>query len=99
MINHLTRREFIRQAALASTAVSVAVSGSFARAGSPNEKLNIALVGSGGRGAANLGGVKHENIVALCDVDQQRAAGTFGKYPDVAKFADYRKMLDKMEAK
>ena len=97
MINHLTRREFIRQAALASTGVSVAVSGSFAGAGSPNEKLNIALVGSGGRGASNLNGVKHENIVALCDVDRQRAADTFNKYPDVAKFADYRKMLDQME--
>ena len=97
MTNHLTRREFVRQAALASTGVTVAVSGSFAGAGSPNEKLNIALVGSGGRGASNLNGVKHENIVALCDVDQQRAAGTFNKYPDVAKFTDYRKMLDQME--
>ena len=35
--------------------------------------------------------------MALCDVDQKRAAGTFKKYPDVAKFADFRKMLDRMD--
>jgi hypothetical protein len=83
MIDHLSRREFVRQAALAATGVSVAAAGSFAGGLSPNQKLNIALVGSGGRGASNLEGVKHENIVALCDVDRQRAAETFGKYPDV----------------
>ncbi len=97
MKNHLTRRKFIRQAALASTGVSVALAGSFAGGQSPNEKLNIALVGSGGRGASNLEGIKHENIVALCDVDRKRAANTFKKYPDVAKFADFRKMLERMD--
>jgi len=63
----------------------------------PNEKLNIALIGSGGRGAANLGSVRGENIVALCDVDERRAAKTFLQYPDVPKFADFRVMLDKMD--
>jgi len=63
----------------------------------PNEKLNIALIGSGGRGAANLGSVRGENIVALCDVDERRAAKTFLQYPDAPKFADFRIMLDKMD--
>jgi hypothetical protein len=38
----------------------------------PSDKLNIAVVGIGGQGAANLGGVKSQNIVALCDVDETR---------------------------
>jgi len=62
----------------------------------PNEKLNIAMIGCGGRGAANLGTVRSENIVALCDVDDRRAARTFDQFPDASKFADFRVMLDKM---
>ena len=64
---------------------------------SANEKLNVALIGCGGRGAANLAGVRGENVVALCDVDQRRAADTFKKYAGVKKFRDYRKMLDTMD--
>jgi CheY-like chemotaxis protein len=54
------------------------------RARSANERLNIALVGVGGRGADNLHGVEGENIVALCDVDEQRAAAS-GCSSDVAR--------------
>jgi predicted dehydrogenase len=76
------------------------LSGGRARSGgeSPNEKLNVAVIGAGGRGAANLGAVaRTENIVALCDVDERRAAGTFKRYPKVPKYHDYRKMLDEMD--
>src|SRR3954463_10208594 len=61
---------------------------------SPNEKLNIASIGSGGKAASDIEGCSHENIVALCDVDDERAAGTFKKYDKVPKFKDFRKMLD-----
>lgn len=64
---------------------------------SPNEKLNIALIGAGGRGASNLEGVAGENIVALCDVDHRRAATTYEAYSGVPKFNDFRKMLDQMD--
>jgi hypothetical protein len=47
---------------------------------SPNETLNIALVGVGGREAANLAGVGGENIVALCDVDERRASASFDSW-------------------
>ena len=46
-----------------------------------NEKLNIALIGVGGRGAANLDGVKSENIVALCDVFEPAVARAAVAYP------------------
>jgi predicted dehydrogenase len=48
-------------------------------------------------GAGNIGGVSSQNIVALCDVDDERAKETYSKYPDVPKFRDFRKMFDKME--
>jgi predicted dehydrogenase len=38
-----------------------------------------------------------ENIVALCDVDERRAASSFNKYPKVKQYRDYRKMLDEMD--
>jgi len=66
------------------------------RSVSPNEKLNIAGVGAGGKGASDIAGAAEgNNVVALCDVDWRTAAGTFKKYPDVPKYKDFRVMLDK----
>ena len=60
------------------------------------DKLNVAAVGCGGRGAAILGeAAATENIVALCDVDDQRAARTYARYPSLPKYKDFRVMLDK----
>ena len=64
-------------------------------AASPNGKLNIAGIGVGGRGSSDINGVSSENIVALCDVDWNRANGTFKKYPKAKKYKDFREMLDK----
>ncbi len=63
---------------------------------SPNEKLNIASIGAGGKAQSDIAGcAATENIVALCDVDEKNAARTFSKYPNVPKFKDFREMLDK----
>src|SRR3954462_6062728 len=63
---------------------------------SPNEKLNFAAIGSGGQGASNIGAAAPtENIVALCDVDDKRAAQTFERFPKATKYKDFRQMLDK----
>jgi predicted dehydrogenase len=63
---------------------------------SPNEKLNFAAIGSGGQGASNISAAAPtENIVALCDVDDHRAAGTFTRFDKAPKFKDFRQMLDK----
>jgi predicted dehydrogenase len=61
----------------------------------PSEKLNIAGIGVGGRGASNLAAVSSENIVALCDVDEKNAAGTFRRYPNAKRYRDFRRMLEK----
>lgn len=83
-----------RRSFLASSAVAVAAPG-FLRARGANEKLNIAIIGCGGRGAANLGGVASENIVALCDVDATAVGRAAEKYPKAAKFSDFRQLFDK----
>ncbi len=62
---------------------------------SPNEKLNIAAIGAGGKGNSDIAGCSAENIVAMADPDDQRAAKTFTAYPKVPKYKDFRRMLDK----
>ncbi len=60
------------------------------------EKLNIAAVGTGLRGNQILiGAAVTENIVALCDVDEDRLGRASQTYPKAAKFKDFRQMLDK----
>jgi hypothetical protein len=61
---------------------------------SPNEKLNIAAIGSGGKGHSDIQGCLSENIVALCDVDEKRAERAFKQFDKATKYKDYRKMLD-----
>jgi len=65
---------------------------------SPNEKLNIAGIGAGGRANGDLRGVRSENIVALCDVDENQAVESRKRWPKARFYQDFRKMLDK-EAK
>ena len=62
---------------------------------SPNEKLNIASIGAGGKAASDIIGCDTENIVALTDPDAKRAERMFKKYEKAPKYADFRRMLDK----
>src|SRR3984885_3503815 len=61
---------------------------------SPNEKLNIASIGAGGKASSDIDGCASENIVALCDVDDKSAARSFEKYDKATQYKDFRKMLD-----
>lgn len=60
-----------------------------------SEKLNIAAIGAGGRGADDIEGVKTENIVALCDVDRERAESMRKRFPKAKVYQDFRVMLDR----
>lgn len=63
---------------------------------SPNEKLNFAAIGSGGQGFVNLNAAAPtENIVALCDTDDKRAAQAFNRWDKASRYRDFRQMLDK----
>jgi predicted dehydrogenase len=89
-MNHrrISRRTFLG-AALATAAAPAVLRGR-----NLADKLNIAMIGSGGRGAANLRGVASENIVALCDVDEKALDKAGAKYPEAKKFTDFRKLFD-----
>ena len=94
----ISRREFAVGAAAAAGVFTFLPASVVGRDGtSPNSKLNVAAVGIGGQGAWDLEQVAAagENIVALCDVDADYAAKTFGKYPNAKRYTDFRQMLDK----
>ncbi len=63
----------------------------------PSDKLNIAGIGIGGRGYNNLRNVETENIVALCDVDQDYASNSFKRWPMAKQYSDYRIMLEQQK--
>ena len=101
MSNSMTRRSFLQKsgtAALGLTIIPNVVMGkSFSGVAAPSDKLNIAVVGSGGMGNANLKAVRPtENIVALCDVDWKYSAKVFDENPNAKRYWDWRKMYDEM---
>ena len=63
----------------------------------PSEKLNIAGVGVGGKGSSDMDNVASQNIVALCDVDWNKAGHTFNRYPNAKRYKDFRVMLDQQK--
>lgn len=94
----LTRRRFIRRSAVGTGMGFLFLPAHVMGRGGetpPSDKLNIAVVGAGGRGAEDIADVASENIVALCDVDQERAAQTYAKYPKATRYRDFRVMLEK----
>lgn len=97
MSKRICRRRMMLDSSLAGAGVWLSGAISASATDSPNEKLSVALIGAGGRGAANLAGVADEKIVALCDVDGRRAKETFEQYPKVAKYQDFRRMLDELD--
>src|ERR687887_822805 len=85
----ITRRQFV------SSALVVAGAPALLRARNLNDKLNIAIIGAGGRGITNTAEVGSENIVVLCDVDSNAVEKAAAKYPQAKKFVDFRRVFDK----
>jgi len=99
----LSRRAFL---ASTTTTATAALTGAAAQPNtaqvvpgkkSPNEKLNVAAIGAGGKGGGDIWACRNENIVALCDVDERRAAKAFGTFDKAKQYRDYRNMLEKMQ--
>ncbi|MGE3312512.1 MAG: Gfo/Idh/MocA family protein [Limisphaerales bacterium] len=95
------RRSFLGQSAAAAGAGLLILRNSrLAFAYDANSRLNIAGIGVGGQGRGNLDAFHRlgNNLVALCDVDAQRAGDIYQKHPQAKRYADFRKMFDDMAA-
>jgi len=62
-----------------------------------NEKLKVALIGSGGIAKTAFKNCRDEIVVALSDVDEKQGAPGFEAFPDAKRYTDFRKMLDAHE--
>lgn len=94
MNTSLTRRRFLVTTAKAAAATRILSYAGPAWAASPNEKLNVAVVGIHNQGRFNLDNVAHENVVALCDVDEILLAEAAKAHPKAKLFHDYRRLLE-----
>src|SRR5688500_2394721 len=92
-----TRRRFLKTTAAIGAGVWVATRDELARAVSPNDRLQIGVIGVGRRGRKNLDellGVKSAQVVALCDVDDEFLAEAAEVCPDASRHHDFRRMLE-----
>jgi predicted dehydrogenase len=104
----VTRRTFLKTTtAVSALAFPAVLRAQPAGTPAPGNRLNVAIIGAGGRGGAAVQGMKDENIVAICDVDTDRSASALkslkDKFPEegarhesAARFNDYRKMFDQL---
>ncbi|OHB62151.1 MAG: oxidoreductase [Planctomycetes bacterium RBG_13_60_9] len=91
--NSMKRRQFL-QAATAGAGWLIVPSGMLRGANAPSNKLNIALIGTWGRGGAHFDAISSENVVALCDINEDHIVGAAKRFPNAKTYVDWRKCLD-----
>jgi len=90
----MKRRNFLQTAALTGAGMLILPRGKIFGADAPSNKLNIALIGTWGRGEAHFGALSTQNVVALCDVNEEHLAFGAKKFPDAKQYVDWRQCLD-----
>jgi predicted dehydrogenase len=98
MSTGISRKQFLIQTLAGATGLALApIVMAQGRKLSPNEKLNIGIIGVAHQGEYNLNNVASENIVALCDIDDQYLAAASKRFPDAKKYNDFRLLLDQKD--
>ncbi len=93
-----TRRDFMKQSTALGVAFWVGGNTAWSDPKSPLEKLNFACIGVDGKGSSDSQDAgNHGNVVAICDIDDNRMAKKAAQYPNAKKFNDYAEMLTTME--
>ncbi|HYV35412.1 MAG TPA: Gfo/Idh/MocA family oxidoreductase [Gemmataceae bacterium] len=95
-MSNINRRDFLTTGALGAAALAGGLEVPLAGAAQPTaERVRLAVIGVAGRGAENLRGVRTDaNIVALCDVDQNRTGPARKEFPKAVFHEDYRRVID-----
>jgi predicted dehydrogenase len=93
----MRRRDFLKTAAAAGIAPLIMPGVRLFGADAASNKLNIALIGSWGRGEAHFGPISSENVVAICDINEEHMVGAAEKFPKATKYTDWRKCLEQKD--
>lgn len=91
----MPRRRFMQTAAATSAGLTILPSGLLAN--SPNSKLNVGLIGTWGRAFKHMPTIAEENVVALCDVDENHMVDAVKKFPKAKTYVDWRKCLEQKD--
>ncbi len=91
------RRRFLKTSSLAAVGYWAAGGVAPAQSNSPNEKLNIGIIGVNHRGKADMNAVAGENIVALCDINENYLAEAAQRFPRAKTYVDWRKLVDQKD--
>ena len=89
-----SRRELLQRSALAGIGTWLAAGEARAQEAPGKDKLNLGIIGVAGRGADNLAAVGDQNIVALCDIDDNNLAGAAKQFPQAKTYNDFRLLLE-----
>ena len=89
-----TRRDFIRKSLAAGSGLTILPSGTLFGQNTPNNRLNVALIGAYGRSRAHYETLHDENVVAICEVNQLNLPHATKEFPKAKIYEDWRKCLD-----
>ena len=93
----MKRRQFLKSMAFTGTAGMILPQMTLFGADAPSNKLNIALIGTWGRGEAHFGAISSENVVALCDINEEHLAFGAKRFPNAKTYVDWRQCLDQKD--
>ncbi len=97
MSHGVNRRNFLKAAGVTAAGYWVAGGVTICAQESPNERLRMASIGTGGKGDSDSNDAgSHGDMVAVCDVDENTLAGALRRFPKAKGYTDFRKMLDEM---
>ncbi|MGY8767169.1 MAG: Gfo/Idh/MocA family protein [Pirellulales bacterium] len=98
MLSNNTRRDFLKTTAAAGVGFWAAAGAEAKESVSANEEINFASIGIGGKGSSDSRSAAGSgNLVAICDIDDDRLNDAGNRYPKAKKYNDYRKMLEEMD--
>jgi predicted dehydrogenase len=93
----MKRRQFLKSVGMIGASTLILPRTKLFGADAPSNKLNIALIGTWGRGEAHFGAISSENVVALCDVNEEHLAFGAKKFPKAKTYVDWRKCYEQKD--
>lgn len=90
----MKRRDFVRAGAATGAGLMILPTGTLFGQDKPSDRLNIVLLGAWGRAAQHYGNLSGQNVVAICDVNQDNMAKAKKQFPKAAVYEDWRKAID-----